>query len=229
LWGGSPDPRATPWSRNNRTKASVYDNFEDGPKRIPVKTVFFDVDTQIDFMLPAGALYVRGADSIIDRIAVLNRYAASQGIPVVSTADAHSEDDPEFKAWPHHCVVGTVGQQKCTATLLEKRLVIPNEACTPAIAGMQQIIVEKQTVDSLSNVNLPAILRELSADRYVVYGVVTEICVQTAVAGLLKTDARVEVVTDAIRALNDQAGAKALAEFTATGCALTTVAQVTSE
>ncbi len=194
-----------------------------------MKTVFFDIDTQIDFMVPAGALYVPGAESILDRIAALNRYAASQGSPVISTTDAHSEDDPEFKVWPHHCVAGTVGQQKCAVTLLEKRLVIPNAACTPAIAGMHQIIVEKQTVDSLSNVNLPAILSQLGARRYIVYGVVTEICVKTAVAGLLKTGARVEVVTDAVRSLRDEAGAKALAEFTAAGCVLTTVGQVTLE
>ena len=190
-----------------------------------MKTVFFDIDTQIDFMVPAGALYVPGAESILDRIAVLNQYAASQGIPVISTTDAHSEDDPEFKVWPHHCVAGTVGQQKCAVTLLEKRVVVPNAICTPAIAGSQQIIIEKQTIDVFSNVNLPAILRELAADRYVVYGVVTEICVQTAVAGLLKTGARVEVVTDAVRSLSEESGAKALAEFTAAGCTLTTVSR----
>jgi nicotinamidase/pyrazinamidase len=194
-----------------------------------MKTVFFDIDTQIDFMVPAGALYVPGAESILDRIAVLNRYAASQGIPVISTTDAHSEDDPEFKVWPHHCVAGTVGQHKCAVTLLEKRVVVPNAACVFAIAGVQQIIVEKQTIDVFSNVNLPGILNELGAHRYVVYGVVTEICVQIAIAGLLKTGARVEVVTDAVRSLSGEAGAKALAQFTAAGCSLTTVAHVTLE
>ncbi len=41
-----------------------------------MKTVFFDVDTQIDFLYPAGALYVPGAETIVDRIAALNRFAA---------------------------------------------------------------------------------------------------------------------------------------------------------
>src|SRR5271154_2632624 len=131
-------------------------------------TVFFDIDTQLDFMAPAGALYVPGAEKIIDRIAVLNRYAASQSIPVISSVDAHSEDDPEFKIWPHHCVVGTTGQQKCAVTLLEKRTVVPNGPC--AAAGAQQIILEKQTIDVFSNMNLAAILTRLEADRYVVYG-----------------------------------------------------------
>jgi len=192
-----------------------------------VKTVFFDIDTQVDFILPAGSLYVPGAEAILDRIAVLNRYAASQGIPVVSTTDAHSEDDPEFKLWPHHCVAGTTGQQKCAVTLLDSRVVVPNEVCVPAIAGMQQIIVEKQTIDVFSNVNLSAVLKELDAQRYVVYGVVTEICVKSAIAGLLKTGAQVEVVTDAVRSLSGEAEANALAYFTAAGCTLTTVARVT--
>jgi len=59
-----------------------------------VKTVFFDVDTQIDFLYPAGALYVPGAEVIVNTVAGLNRYAGEHGIPVVSTMDAHSENDP---------------------------------------------------------------------------------------------------------------------------------------
>ncbi len=91
-----------------------------------MKTVFFDVDTQIDFLYPAGALYVPGAEKIVEQIAALNRFAGAHGIPLVSTMDAHSEDDPEFKTWPPHCVVATTSQQKPEATLLAKRVAIPN-------------------------------------------------------------------------------------------------------
>jgi nicotinamidase/pyrazinamidase len=178
-----------------------------------MKTVFFDIDTQIDFMVPAGALYVPGAETILDRVAALNQSAPV----VISTTDAHTEDDPEFKLWPHHCVAGTVGQQKPASTLLEKRVVIPNAPWDLKIEGARQIILEKQTLDCFSNVNLPAILDQLGADRYVVYGVVTEICVKFAAFGLLKTGKRVELVTDAIRSLDEAASAKVLAEFTAAG------------
>ena len=61
-----------------------------------MKTIFFDIDTQLDFLYPAGALYVPGAERIVPAIARLNRYAAAHGIPVVSTTDAHAENDPEF-------------------------------------------------------------------------------------------------------------------------------------
>ncbi len=189
-----------------------------------MNSVFFDIDTQIDFMFPAGALYAPGAETILGAVSTLNRYAAEHGIPVISTMDAHSENDPEFKTWPHHCVVDTCSQQKPASTLLERRVVVPNASWTPREA--QQYLLEKQTFDCFTNVNLRQLLDTLGADRYVVYGVVTEICVKDAAFGLLKTGRRIELVTDAVRSLNDDAGARMLAEFTAAGGILTTVAQV---
>jgi nicotinamidase/pyrazinamidase len=164
-----------------------------------VKTVFFDVDTQIDFMFPSGALYVPGAETILDRVAALNRYAVANSIPLISTMDAHTENDAEFQIYPHHCVAGTLGQRKPAATLVG------------------QIFVEKQKLDCFSNPELPGLLARLGAERYVVYGVVTEICVKLAAMGLIRTGARVEIVSDAVRSLSDDAGEMMLAEFRAAG------------
>ena len=192
-----------------------------------MRTVFFDVDTKIDFLYPAGALYVPGAETIVDKVAALNHYAAAHSIPVVSDMDAHTENDPEFRDWPPHCVAGTAGQQKPAATLLDKRAVIPNTPCAVDVRGAQQILLEKQSLDCFTNPNLPALLDQLAAERYVVYGVVTEICVKHAALGLLKTGRRVELVTDAVRSLNDAERDRFLADFTAAGGILTTVARVT--
>jgi nicotinamidase/pyrazinamidase len=192
-----------------------------------VKTVFFDVDTQLDFMYPAGALYVPGAETIVDKIAALNRHAGRNGIVVISDVDAHAEDDPEFQTWPPHCVAGTLGQQKPAMTLLEKRIVIPNVPTDLALDGVQQILLEKQTLDCFSDVNLPGLLERLGAERYVVYGVVTEICVKFAAWGLLKTGKRVELVTDAVRSLNDAAAADMTNAFLAAGGVLTTASVAT--
>lgn len=177
-----------------------------------MKTVFFDIDSQIDFVYPAGALYVPGAERVVPVIAELNRRAPL----VISTMDAHSEDDPEFEIYPHHCVVGTAGQQKPAVTLLEKRTVIPAR-----FDGAQQLILEKQKLDCFTSPHLRPLLAELNADRYVVYGVVTEICVRFAVFGLLKTGKRVELVTDAVKALDDAVAQQMLADFTAEGGRLT--------
>jgi nicotinamidase/pyrazinamidase len=186
-----------------------------------MKTVFFDIDTQIDFLFPAGALYAPGAENIVATVAKLNHHASELGIPVVSTMDAHSEDDPEFKDWPPHCVVDTVGQQKPPSTLLESRIVVPNTHHALNLTNYHQILLEKQTFSCLSNVNFALLLHHFAAERYVVYGVLTEVCVKMAAFGLLKTGKRVEIVTDAIRALNDEDAAKTLAEFTAAGGHLT--------
>src|ERR1700693_3153011 len=185
-----------------------------------MKTVFFDVDTQIDFVYPAGSLYVPGAERILPAVAKLNRRAPL----VISTMDAHAEDDPEFKIYPHHCVVGTTGQQKPASTLLDQRATL-----LTALEGIRQLILEKQKLDCFSNPHLRPVLAKLGAERYVVYGVVTEICVRCAAFGLLETGKRVELVTDAIKALDEGAAEKMFSEFTAAGGVLTTVSEVLSQ
>jgi len=177
-----------------------------------MKTVFVDVDTQIDFLFPAGALHVPGAERLLPAIARLNQFAAAQGIPLISTADAHSEDDPEFRQWPPHCVAGTTGQLKPRETLV----------------GAGQTIVEKQALDVFTNPDFSVLLDRLQADRYVVYGVATEYCVRCIITGLLATGKAVALVTDAIAAVNPEDGARTLAEFTARGGALTTVRELTA-
>jgi len=182
-----------------------------------MKAVFFDIDTQIDFVYPAGALYVPGAERILPVVGELNRHAPL----VISTMDAHSEDDPEFQIYPHHCVVGTTGQHKPAVTLLDRRAKVPGPA-----EGVRQWILEKQKLDCFSSPHLLPLLETLAAQRYVVYGVVTEICVRFAAFGLLKAGQPVEIVTDAVKALDEQKACEMFSEFTALGGRLTTAAEV---
>ena len=92
-------------------------------------------------------------------------------------------------------------------------------------SGMQQILLEKQSLDAFSNPQLPGFLQSLGADRFVVYGVVTEICVKFAVSGLLRTGKRVELVTDAVRHLNEDEAQQMMRELEKAGGALTTTAR----
>jgi nicotinamidase/pyrazinamidase len=191
-----------------------------------MKSVFLDIDSQLDFLYPAGALYVPGAERKAAAMARLNHFAAGQGIPVISTVDAHAEDDPEFADWPPHCILGTMGQHKAEATLLAGRVAIPNRPCDLALDGAQQIVLEKQTVDVFQAPNLARVIERLAADRFVAYGVVTEICVLYAVRGLVKMGKPVQVVTDAMEALNAESERRALAEMRGAGAELVTVRQV---
>ena len=88
------------------------------------------------------------------------------------------------------------------------------------------MILEKQQLDCFSSPHLAPLLAQLNADRYVVYGVVTEICVRCAAFGLLKMGKPVELVTDAVKALDEQKAREMFSEFTAAGGRLTTSSAV---
>jgi nicotinamidase/pyrazinamidase len=143
--------------------------------------VYFDIDTQIDFMFPAGSLYVPGAEKLIPTIAALNRRAPR----LISTMCEHAENDPEFETYPAHCVTGTLGQTKPAS------LLVPN-----------QILFPKQELNAFASGRLLPMINEFKADGYVVYGVVTEICVRFAVEKLLTLGKPVTIVKDAIRHLD---------------------------
>jgi nicotinamidase/pyrazinamidase len=191
-----------------------------------MKTVYFDIDTQMDFMTPAGALAVPGAERLIAGIAAMNQRAWTRGEVVVSTVDAHAENDAEFRVWPAHCVKGTMGQAKPEGTLHRGRVVVANEAGVGFEEDAAQYVVEKQALDCFTNVRLGALLEKLGAERYVVYGVVTEYCVRCAVMGLLGRGARVEMVVDGVMALSEEEGRKTVEEFVGAGGVLTTVGVV---
>ncbi len=175
-----------------------------------MNTAFFDIDTQIDFVFPAGALYVPGAEGVLPQVARLNRRAKESGIPLVSTADAHLEDDPEFAAWPPHCVAGTLGQRKPDCTMVG------------------QIVLNKRHVDCFTIPELPGLLEQLRVEQAVVYGVVTEICVRHAVFGLLRRGVRVTLVEDAVQSLNASEAARMIRDFTAQGGKLARTAEICS-
>lgn len=160
-----------------------------------MRTLFLDVDTQLDFLYPAGALYVPGAEHIVGAVAALNRHAATHGIPLLSTVDAHAENDPEFRHWPPHCVSGTLGQRKPAETLVG------------------QPVLGKQSVDCFTAPQIAAAIELLAADRYVVYGVVTEICVLNAARGLKRYGKPIEIVADAVKELSPEAAALVREEF----------------
>jgi nicotinamidase/pyrazinamidase len=192
-----------------------------------MSTVFIDVDTQLDFLYPAGALYVPGAERLIPTLARLTHYARHHRIPLLSTVDAHTEDDPEFRAWPKHCVAGATGQHKAEATLLVDRIVLPNRESDFEIAGAHQIVVEKQTVNAFDTHTFARLIRHLAPERFVVYGVVTEICVGHAVRGLLQFGKPVTVAIDAIQALSAEASRTTLDDFRGAGVQLATASEIT--
>lgn len=170
--------------------------------------IFWDVDTQVDFMLPEGKLYVPGAETIVPTLAKLTDWAAQHNVLVVASADAHQPDDEEFSQYPPHCLAGTPGQKKLPETSLTPQFTIPNRAGAelPDTGKYRQIVIEKQKFDVFTNPNIEKFLAGLRKPEIVLYGVVTEICVSAAATGLLNRGYRLTVVEDAIRHLDAEKG-----------------------
>jgi len=186
-----------------------------------MKNIFFvDVDTQRDFMLSTGALYVPGAERIIPKLRRLFDFARKNEISVLSTVDAHVPDDPEFRQFPAHCVQGTEGQRKLDDTLLPRPLIFPNKPVDRNLPDIvrkhQQIIVEKQSLDAFSNPVMERLLRVLP-QHAIVFGVATEYCVKLACLGIRRLGVPVALVTDGIRALAPKTEKEALEEMRRAG------------
>jgi nicotinamidase/pyrazinamidase len=186
-----------------------------------MKNLFFlDVDTQRDFMLPTGALYVPGAERILPKLRRLFDFARKNEISILSSADAHVADDPEFKKFPPHCVQGTEGQRKVDETLLPRPLIFQlqpvNRNLTEAVRKHQQIIVEKQSLDLFSNPIAERLMRVLPP-RAIVFGVATEYCVKMACIGLRRMGVQTVLITDAVRALAPKTEKEAVEEMRRAG------------
>lgn len=186
--------------------------------------VFWEVDAQRDFMLPGGKLYVPGAEKLIRNIRRLVAAAESSGTLLISSACAHSENDPEFAAFPAHCIKGTDGARIIPEGMKKNFAVVPNDPSfkLPAnILDSPQIVIEKQVLDVFSNPQTNALVERIGPDaEYVVFGVVTEFCVQCASKGLLDRGRKVFIVRDAIETLDQKEGRRTIESLLDAGAVL---------
>ena len=183
------------------------------------KLLFWDVDTQVDFLLPGGRLYVSGAEKIIPNLQRLTEWADSHGVPVVASACAHQPGDPELQVYGPHCMAGSPGQEKVPETLLPNHYVVPNKPVElPNLKLFQETIIEKQAFDVFSNPNSDRVVEQFGNTlRIVMYGLVTEICVACAANSLLERGHHVELISDAIAALDQRKAAAFLEAFISRG------------
>ena len=198
-----------------------------------MRPILWEVDAQADFMLPGGKLYVPGAEKIIPNLNRLVEAARLSRVLLVSSADAHTPEDPEFREWPPHCVKGTAGAELIPEARAPRLLVIPNESdfVLPDLGSYKQILLEKNTLDVFDNPNTHKLLAQLSASRktaiaggpeFLVFGVVTEYCVLRATDGLLRRGYHISIIEDAIQPLDAKKGRVILASLQSRGARLIT-------
>ena len=176
--------------------------------------VFWDVDTQVDFMEPDGKLYVPDAAEIREALKRLVAYARSEGIVHVASADDHELTDPEISdapdfqnTYPPHCLRGTRGASRISETEqadpLPLSLVPYPPGLVPAlVGGRREILLLKKNFNVFTNPNTDALLDALDPDEIVVFGVATDVCNDAAIRGFLQRGRRVVFVEDAAKGLD---------------------------
>jgi nicotinamidase/pyrazinamidase len=205
------------------------------------RLVFWDVDTQVDFMTSDGKLYVPGAEDIIPVLGRLTDFAHERGIRIIASADDHVpghkelSDTPDYKTtFPEHCMRGTPGQRKIPETGLIDPLVIEPEPTDPdalatTVRGHRgDILFHKHWFDVFTNSSVDTVLRVIDPEVIVMYGVALDICDKYAIEGLLRhrPQTRLYFVTDAAKAIRAPVAEHLLREWGDEGVRLITSADI---
>ena len=180
-----------------------------------MKRVLWDVDTQVDFMLPDGKLYVPGAEETIPAMARLVAAAREVGAVHVASADDHELTDPEISdepdftnTYPPHCLRGTRGAQRIPETEQSDPLPLSHIPFPPGlipglVEGRREVLLLKKNFNVFTNPNTEPLLDALDPDEIVVFGVATDVCDDAAIRGFLQRGRKVVFVEDAARGLDE--------------------------
>lgn len=180
-----------------------------------VDWLFWNVDTQFDFVSPQGKLYVEGAELLKPVWETITNLAKKQSICVVNTADYHFPNsaelssNPDFiKTFPPHCMANTLGADYIEETNPENPLIFDWDkqyainSKTVDHTKYRNIVIRKDAFDVFSGSPFTEkILNQFSPKNVVVYGVTTNVCVNDAVVGLAKRVSNVYVIEEAIKEL----------------------------
>ncbi len=176
------------------------------------KLLFWNVDTQNDFVLPEGKLAVPGAELLQPVWKEITKLAEEKSIQVINSADFHYPGSAELSTtpdfistFPSHCMANTTGAEFVSETNPENPLIINwNQPFSKNVNLKKQrnIVIRKDAFDVFSgNQYTESVLQTLAPETVVVYGVTTNVCVNDAVVGLAKRIKQVVVIADAIKEL----------------------------
>lgn len=190
------------------------------------KKLFWNVDTQRDFMDEDGKLKIEGAwgEDLRHNLAKLTKYANSKGIKVVNTCDWHNANSKELSSnpdfmntFPEHCIANSIGSDFIPETdplNFEGESFILDHDCDhidhsemkSMVKECRNIVIRKDAFDVfVGNAMTDSVLSMLnlnkSKDIVYVYGIASNVCVDQAVKGLVSRGYNVKVVVDAIKEL----------------------------
>jgi nicotinamidase/pyrazinamidase len=195
--------------------------------------ILWDVDTQVDFMLPVGKLYVPGAEQVAPAMQRLVEAARAAGVVHVASADDHELTDdeiseqPDFQTtYPPHCLRGTHGARKVQETDQEDPVPIGLTNVPDRYLRGREFLLLKKSFDVFTNPNTDRLLSALDPDEIVVFGVATDVCDDAAIRGFLERGRRVRFVEDAARGLDEGRVASCTAAWRERGVEFATAEQI---
>jgi len=174
--------------------------------------LFWNVDTQLDFVSPNGKLYVQDAELLKPVWEKITQLAKTNSIRVVNTADYHYPDSTELSSipnfintFPPHCMANSEGAEYIIETNPENPIIFDwnkNDTELFDIGPHRNIIIRKDAFDVFKGNQLTkSILNYMAPKTVIVYGVTTNVCVNDAVVGLINRVETVYVIEDAIKEL----------------------------
>jgi nicotinamidase/pyrazinamidase len=202
--------------------------------------IFWDVDTQHDFMDPEGKLYVPGAEKIKPNLKRLTDYAHERQVHIVASADDHVpghrelSEKPDFEeTFPEHCMRGTPGAEKIAETKLFAPFIIePDPIAHQELARKLwshggDVLIRKHWFDVFTNPNTETLLDVWDPTEIVVYGVALDVCDKYAIEGFLERGIpRIHLVVDATRSIHPEKEDALLLAWKKQDVNLVTTAQV---
>jgi nicotinamidase/pyrazinamidase len=195
--------------------------------------ILWDVDTQIDFMLPEGKLYVPGAEAAAPAMKLLVDAARAANAVHVASADDHEltdeeiSDQPDYeRTYPPHCLRGTRGARKIPETEQEDPVPITLEPLPERYLEGREFLLLKKSFDVFTNPNTETLLARLDPQQIVLFGVATDVCDDAAIRGFLQRGRKVLFVEDAARGLDESRVAACTASWREAGVEFTTSAEV---
>jgi nicotinamidase/pyrazinamidase len=195
--------------------------------------ILWDVDTQVDFMLPDGKLYVPGAEATVPAVKRLVDAVRAAGVVHVASADDHEltdaeiSEEPDFEqTYPPHCLRGTRGARKIPESEQDDPVPITFEPLPERYLDGREFLLLKKSFDVFTNPNTDRLLSHLDPDEIVVFGVATDVCDDAAIRAFLQRGRRVRFVEDAARGLDEARVTASMAAWRQAGVQFTTADEV---
>ena len=117
-------------------------------------------------------------------------------IPVIFTLDSHIKNDPEFRVWGEHCVIGTRGSE-----------------LVDALKSFEGFRIKKRHFDSFHDSDLDGLLRALNVNKIYISGISTDICVLHTAAGAFFRYYDITIVEDLCASIDPENHERALEDM----------------